>query len=178
MSVNDEQQFPWLTDEKRFIRRAIDTGKTVLGICLGSQLVSAALGAEVYQNKEKEIGWFDIELTCFGISDPLFSELGNRLKVFHWHGDTFDLPPHAVHLARSEGCGNQAFCIGERVLGLQFHLEATPFTVTSLIEQCRHDLVPGRYIQSEAEMLSVPSRFQRINGVMDALLDHWNNLKS
>ena len=72
MSVHDEEQFPWLADEKKFIRQAIDAGKTVIGICLGSQLVSAALGAKVYQNKDKEIGWFDIELTCFAKSEFVF----------------------------------------------------------------------------------------------------------
>ena len=177
MSANDEQRYPWMQAEKKFIAEAIIKGKIVLGVCLGAQLIANALGARVYPNREKEIGWFPIEQLVQRETTGLKNIFPPQLEVFHWHGDTFDLPPHAVHLARSEGCDNQAFCIGERVLGLQFHLEATPFTVTSLIEQCRHDLVPGRYIQSEAEMLSVPSRFQRINGVMDALLDHWNNLE-
>jgi len=100
-----------------------------------------------------------------------------KFLSFHWHGETFDLQAHAVHLARSEGCDNQAFCICERVLGLQFHLEVTRVTAKSLTEQCQSDLVPGRYIQSATEMLSVPSRFTHINTVMDALLDYWENLE-
>ena len=104
MSVHDEEQFPWLSEEKQFIRKAVEAGKTVLGICLGSQLISSALGARVYQNKNKEIGWFDIELTPFVQSDHLFSDMGSALKVFHWHGDTFDLPENAIHLASSEAC--------------------------------------------------------------------------
>jgi GMP synthase-like glutamine amidotransferase len=154
MSVNDEQQFPWLAAEKRFIRKAVDAGKTVLGICLGSQLVSAALGAKVYQNKEKEIGWFDIELTCFGISDPLFSEMGNRLKVLHWHGDTFDLPENAIHIAYSDGCKNQAYIYKDKVLALQFHLEMTTDSLKDMIEYGRQELKPARYIQTEKELLS------------------------
>ena len=155
MSVNDEQQFPWLADEKRFIRQAIDTGKTVLGICLGSQLVSAALGAEVYKNNEKEIGWFDIELTCIGRSDRLFSELGSRFKVFHRHGDTFDLPENAIHMAYSAGCKNQAYIYKDKVVALQFHLEPTMNSLKDMIEYGRQELKPARYVQTENELLNI-----------------------
>jgi GMP synthase-like glutamine amidotransferase len=155
MSVNDEQQFPWLADEKRFIRQAIDAGKTVLGICLGSQLVSAALGAKVYKNNEKEIGWFDIELTCFAKSDQWFSEMGSRLKVFHWHGDTFDLPDNAIHLFYSAGCKHQAYIYKEKVLALQFHLEQTLNSLKDMIEYGRQELKPARYVQTEKELLNI-----------------------
>jgi len=155
MSVNDELQFPWLADEKRFIRQAVDAGKTVLGICLGSQLVTAALGAKVYQNKEKEIGWFDIELTYFGRSDRLFSELGSRLKVFHWHGDTFDLPENAIHMAYSAGCNNQAYIYKDKVVAMQFHLEPTMNSLKDMIEYGRQELKPARYVQTENELLNI-----------------------
>jgi GMP synthase-like glutamine amidotransferase len=177
MSVNDKQMYPWLHGEKKFIAEAIANGKIVLGVCLGAQLIASALGAKVYQNQNREIGWFPIEHAVQKENTILKNIFPSNIEVFHWHGETFDLPEHAVHLARSEGCDNQAFCIGDRVLGLQFHLEVTPTTVKSLIEQCQSDLVPGRYVRSAAEMLSVPSRFTRINAVMDALLDHWNNLE-
>jgi GMP synthase-like glutamine amidotransferase len=154
MSVNDEDRFPWLADEKRFIRKAIDAGKTVLGICLGSQLVSAALGAKVYPNKEKEIGWFDIEFTCYALEAELFQDFGTRLKVFHWHGDTFDLPEGAVHLAWSRGCKNQAYLYKEKVLALQFHLEPTLDSLKQMIETGREELKHSRYVQAEQELLN------------------------
>ena len=152
MSVNNEKQYPWLAAEKKFIRQAIDEGKTVLGICLGSQLVSAALGAKVYQNKEKEIGWFDIELTCFAKSDKLFFDIENRIKVFHWHGDTFDLPEKAVLLAFSKGCKNQAYSYKDKVLALQFHLEPTENSLRQMIDFGRGELKSGKYVQTEQEL--------------------------
>jgi GMP synthase-like glutamine amidotransferase len=153
MNVDDEEQFPWLADEKKFIRQVIDTGKTVLGICLGSQLVSSALGARVYRNREMEIGWFDIELTPGAQSGKLFFGMGGRIKVFHWHGDTFDLPENAIHLAYSEACKNQAFIYKDKVLALQFHLEPTWESLLEMTERGRHELTAGKYIQTEIELL-------------------------
>jgi GMP synthase-like glutamine amidotransferase len=155
MSVNDEDKYPWLVEEKKFIREVIKAGKVVIGICLGSQLISAALGARIFQNKEKEIGWFDIELTCSGKSDHLFSELGSRLKVFHWHGDTFDLPENAIHMAYSEGCKNQAYIYKDNVVALQFHLESTMNSLKDMIEFGREELKPARYVQTENELLNI-----------------------
>jgi GMP synthase-like glutamine amidotransferase len=123
MSVNDE--LPYLRLEQGFIRDAADAGMPVLGICLGAQLIAAALGGRVRRNPAKEIGWFDIRCTEEAAGDPLFAGIGTE-TVFHWHGETFDLPPGAVLLASSELCANQAFRAGERVWGLQFHLEVTP----------------------------------------------------
>jgi GMP synthase-like glutamine amidotransferase len=154
MSVNDEKQYPWLADEKKFIRQSIDAGKTVLGICLGSQLVSSALGANVYRNDEKEIGWFDINITPVALSGKLFSGCGDKLTVFHWHGDTFDIPPHAVHLASSEACRNQAYLYNKKVLSLQFHLEPTIESLNMMIDSGREELKKGRYVQTESEILS------------------------
>lgn len=154
MSVHDEEHFPWLAKEKKFIRQAVDAGKTVLGICLGSQLISAALGAGVYQNKEKEIGWFDIELTPFAQAGKLFFDIGRRLKVFHWHGDTFDLPENAIRLASSAGCKNQAFIYKSKVLALQFHLESTRNSLQDIIESGRRELTAGKYVQTEKEILN------------------------
>jgi GMP synthase-like glutamine amidotransferase len=171
MSVNDEQQFPWLADEKRFIRQAIDAGKTVLGICLGSQLVSAALGAKVYQNNEKEIGWFDVELTCFAKSDHLFSEMGSRLKVFHWHGDTFNLPENAIHMVYSAGCKNQAYIYKDKVVALQFHLEPTMNSLKEMIENGRQELRPPRYIQTEKELLNNDQLIESNRKVLFRFLD-------
>jgi hypothetical protein len=95
----------------------------------------------------------------------------DELPVFHWHGETFDLPSGAVRLASSEGCLNQAFQIGDRVVGLQFHLEATPETVAAMVEHCRHELTPDRYVQSEQELLATPrASYARANRLMDDVL--------
>src|SRR5579871_3040829 len=100
MSVNDP--LPYLRWELRAITDAVRRHQPVLGICLGAQLIAKALGARVYRNREKEIGWFDVELTHDAAEDPLFRDLPDRETVFHWHGETFDLPDGAVLLAKSE----------------------------------------------------------------------------
>ena len=170
MGVDDERKHPWLVEEKRFIERAIVTGKTVLGVCLGAQLVACVLGAQVYRNADKEIGWFPVQLSDAATHSSFFSKLPSRLEVFHWHGDTFDLPAGAVHIARSHACQNQAFVLDERVVGLQFHLEMTPHTAEELIRHCRHELVPARFIQTAEEMLADGKRFWGINLMMEQVL--------
>jgi len=154
MNVNDENEYGWLAHEKKFIRDAIDQDKIVLGICLGSQLVSAALGARVYANNEKEIGWFDIELTTSAQSG-LFSDMGSILRVFHWHGDTFDLPENAILLASSAATPNQGYIYKGRVLALQFHLEQTTDTMNEMIKKWGGELKAGKYVQTEKEMLNI-----------------------
>jgi GMP synthase-like glutamine amidotransferase len=124
MSANDD--LPWLHQELQLISQAVERRQPVLGVCLGAQLIAKALGARVYRNAVKEIGWFEIQLTEAAASDALFAGLGPAETVFHWHGETFDLPPGAEWLARSEACRNQAFRAGVGVYGLQFHLEVTP----------------------------------------------------
>jgi GMP synthase-like glutamine amidotransferase len=124
MSVNDD--LPYLRREEEYIRQAIGRGVPVLGVCLGSQLIAHALGAEVRRNAVKEIGWFEVELTEAGRNDPVFEAFRSIEPVFHWHGETFDLPPGAELLASSERCRNQAFRLGAAVYGMQFHLEITP----------------------------------------------------
>jgi len=125
MGVYDEAIYPWLSEEKTFIKQAIEAGKTVLGICLGSQLIAEVLGAKVYPNKQKEIGWFDVALSERAKTDSLFAGFEDKFPVFHWHGDTFDLPEGSKHLISSEVCKNQAFLYNDKVLGLQFHFEVT-----------------------------------------------------
>ena len=153
MSVNDEVKYPWLYEELKFIKLAIQKRKTVLGICLGSQLISKALGTKVFGNNEKEIGWFDIELTPYAKSLNLFPGIDKPTKVFHWHGDTFDLPANANHLACSEGCRNQAYSYNGNVLALQFHLETTEQSINEMIKNGKNELTSGKYIQTEKEVL-------------------------
>ncbi len=177
MSVNDEGEFPWLIEEKRFIREAIEAGKPVLGICLGAQLIASSLGARVYRNHCKEIGWFPahgIPRSC----SPSNYSFPSTMDVFHWHGETFDLPSGASHLARSEACPNQAFQIGRNVIGLQFHLEMIPESAQALVSNCRDELLPGRYVQSEVAILEVaPEKYREINREMDHVLTFLTELK-
>jgi GMP synthase (glutamine-hydrolysing) len=124
MSANDH--LPYLSAEMGAIERAVAAGKPVLGVCLGAQLIAKTLRARVYRNAEREIGWFDIHLANGAACDPLFAGLRQSETVFHWHGETFDLPAGAELLARSDRTERQAFRYGSKCYGLQFHLEVTP----------------------------------------------------
>jgi GMP synthase (glutamine-hydrolysing) len=123
MSVNDAARYPHLTREIAAIERAIRADKPVLGVCLGAQLTAAALGASVSRNPSREIGWYDVRPTDAARRDPVFESFRDSEPLFQWHCDTFDIPAGAIHLARSEACEAQAFRYGEKVYGLQFHLE-------------------------------------------------------
>ena len=170
MSVNDETSYPWLAAEKEFIRNAIEKDKAVIGICLGAQLIASAMGAAVYPNREKEIGWFPVTAKPVSDADDRFS-FPRELLVFHWHGETFDLPEGATRLARSDACENQSFQLGRRVIGMQFHLETTPDAARDIVHHCRDELQPSRYVQSEAEILGAEdSNYAAINAWMDKVL--------
>jgi GMP synthase-like glutamine amidotransferase len=123
MGVYEQDRYPHLRDELRLIERTLRTELPVLGICLGSQLLAHALGARVYPNTSKEIGWYDVELTPGAGDDTLFAGLPRSFTPLHWHGDVFDLPTGAVPLARSRLTPQQAFRHGAAAYGVLFHLE-------------------------------------------------------
>ncbi len=125
MNVYEEGLYPFLREEDLSIKEAIQRGKSILGICLGAQLIAKALGAKVFKAPMKEIGWYDVSLTKIGSNDPLFSTLPKTFPVFQWHEDTFEIPKAAKLLATSNLVTHQAFRYGEKVYGLQFHLEVT-----------------------------------------------------
>jgi GMP synthase (glutamine-hydrolysing) len=125
MNADDSERYPFLATEVDWLRQAVAAGLPTLGICLGAQLLAKSLGARVLRNRVKEIGWYNIELLPAALDDPLLSGSRAAETVFQWHGDTFDLPTDAVHLARSAACEQQVFRYGPGAYGLQFHLEIT-----------------------------------------------------
>jgi GMP synthase-like glutamine amidotransferase len=173
MGACDDDIYPWLIDEKRFIGQAINLGIKVLGICLGAQLIASVLGAKVYPNAHKEIGWFPLHLTADGAASSIFAGFPAEFTVFHWHGDTFDLPAGAKHLAASKGCVNQAFLYNKNVLGLQFHLDVTIDNIKDWVQNGADELVAAPYIQTAGEMLSPGKRFAVIEKYMGQVLDRF-----
>ena len=173
MSINDEVNYPWLVEEKKFIKNIIEAGKSTLGICLGAQLIANSMGAKVLKNPEKEIGWFPIQAT--ELENNTVFQFPEEIEVFHWHGETFSLPLGAVKIAESKGCKNQAFQINTNVIGLQFHLETTPESVREIVNICRDELVDGEYIQTEMSILSAPQeRYNAMNKLMGNVLEYIN----
>lgn len=172
MSVNDEDSLPWLTAEKAFIRQAIAANKPILGICLGAQLIANACNCRVSPNPLKEIGWFPI--TAVAHEQPALFAFPPELTVLQWHGETFELPPQAQQLARSQACEQQAFqLIGKPVIGLQFHLETTASSLQSLMGNCAEELVVAPYIQSAESLRATPaSQYRLVNEVMAKLLNY------
>lgn len=162
MSVYEALKYPWMLDEIRFIRSVIDAGKKVLGICLGSQMISAALEAKIYPNLNREIGWFEIKWDKAAYEHPLTYGVSSHSKVFHYHGDTFDLPENAVLLASSSGCQHQAYALGNNVLALQFHMEVTHELLEDMLDH-EDELIPEKFVQSK-------KRIQ--DGIYDVMQNH------
>lgn len=171
MNVYEEKEYPWLTVEKKYIEQAIKKNKSVIGICLGAQLISDVLGAKVYKNPHKEIGWFPVTKIPQAEKIPHVSALPRQFTAFHWHGDTFDVPKGAVLVASSKACVNQAFIYKEKVLGLQFHLEITAEGVRRLLKNCSDEIKDGEYIQSKEEIEKGVANITTINTIMVSLLD-------
>ncbi len=140
MGAYETDRYPYLEREIELIRRYLRLGRPLLGVCLGAQLLAAAGGARVYPGSEgKEIGWFPIELTASGREDPIWAGFPRRFTTFHWHGDTFDLPPGAELLAYSNRYP-QSFRIGRCAYGVQFHPEVVPAALDSWIRAYRLEL--------------------------------------
>ncbi|MDJ0848440.1 MAG: gamma-glutamyl-gamma-aminobutyrate hydrolase family protein [Myxococcota bacterium] len=170
MSVDDVDRHPHLATEQRAIGEALERGLPILGICLGAQLLARALGAGVRPGKEKEIGWYDVELSQAARDDPLFAHFGPRERIFQWHGDVFDLPEGAVHLASSPACPNQAFRWGDSAYGFQFHLEADRPMIERWLGVPAHreeiEGLDGR-VDPEAIRRETPERMPRIEQLSD-----------
>ena len=170
MSVNDESHYPWLVAEKVFLAQAIAAEKPIVGICLGAQLIASCQGARIYSNYAKEIGWFDITAVA-ALGDVL--SLPANMHVFHWHGETFELPAKAVLLASSVACNNQIFQLGKRVIGLQCHLETTEENARSMVLHCADELTGGSFIQDADEILAASeAQYQQLAEWMALVLDY------
>jgi GMP synthase (glutamine-hydrolysing) len=175
MGVYDEDKYPWLRKEKLLIKNAAEKGKIILGICLGSQLLAEILGSRVYKNKYKEIGWFPVYFTKEARDNPLFNFFPNELNVFHWHGDTYDLPEGSVPLAFSEGCKNQGFILNNHLTGIQFHLEVTSESLSEMIKGSDDELIEENYVQTADQILKMISEVGANNAFMFELLDRMEN---
>jgi GMP synthase-like glutamine amidotransferase len=169
-SVYETDKFSWLKEEKELIRQSINQNKKILGICLGAQLLANVLGSRVYKGLYKEIGWFPINIhhkDVFNLPD-----LPDELKVFHWHGDTFDLPEGAISIASSEAITNQGFIFGNGIIALQFHIEIDDNQLQMMIHAGSKELTePGKYIQTASEVLAAKDVLKINHLILFSLLD-------
>lgn len=170
MNVSDEDRYPFLRWEKTIIRAAIQDEVPVLGICLGAQLIAAALGTNVYPGPVKEFGWYPVSITPHGQVDSLLGYLPEKPIVFQWHGDGFDLPPGALRLASSVDYENQAFRVGKKIYGLQFHLEVTPPMIERWIDERSKDLAQVPYISPDKLIADTQSYFPTLKYYAERVL--------
>lgn len=168
MGATDEAIYPWIAEEKRFIRAAIEANKAVLGICLGGQMIAAALGAQISINPQPEVGWYPLQslpcVGCFNFPD---------MMVMQWHYQTFALPEGAQLLASTESCTNQAYQLGDRVIGLQCHPEMTAEVINYLVTNFPEELEPRPGVQSAVEIQAgIPQHMAKANGVMAEIVNY------
>lgn len=169
MNVYEEAKYPWLINEKRFIREMIEAGKPVLGICLGAQLIAVAQGAGVFENGEQEIGWLPVYWHDT-MSEWLNAPLSKEQFYFHWHGDTFHLPPNAVLQCSTPACRNQLFTIGDKVAGIQFHPEVRREDIENMYSHSGTITSTGKYIQATAQPVK-EEHLLKAHGTMELILN-------
>ncbi|HEV7621412.1 MAG TPA: type 1 glutamine amidotransferase [Flavisolibacter sp.] len=173
MNVDEYDIYPWLKTEKQFIQQAITAGKNVAGICLGAQLIANALGSTVFKNHYKEVGWFPVQFN-HGFDQWLGKKTEKEMTVFHWHGDSFNLPAGAANLASSDACVNQLF-INNNVLGIQFHLEVNPDTLKFMLDNDPEELKADEYVQTRTTILnqSEPVNFTKAHTLLNDILNRF-----
>jgi GMP synthase-like glutamine amidotransferase len=177
MGVYEEEQYPWLRQEDALLKIAIQRNMPTLGICLGSQLVAKAAGAEVKPGDRKEIGWYDITLSDEGIHDPLWKDFPSTFEAFEWHGDIFSLRPGAVSLASSALYSHQAFRIGQRVYAVLFHLEVTTEMIQTWMKAFAGELATVRsYLDPAAIEQNLANRATRMNALAQGFMKRFCEL--
>ena len=174
MSVNDD--LPWIAPELALIRQAVEQGIPVIGHCLGGQLLSKAMGGVVSSNPVKEIGWSDVRVTDTDAAKDWVGSSGQALRVFHWHGETFSIPPHGVRILDSAHCANQAFILDNRHIGLQCHVEMTPQMIRTWCESGVAEIAasPGPAVQSADLMQSdLQTHTRQLHAIADKIYSRW-----
>ncbi len=174
MNIYEYAEYPWLKTEREIIQSAINNGKRILGICLGAQILADCLGAKVYPGPNKEIGWFEVEISGRASQHRLLSHFPRKHTAFHWHGDTFTIPENCIPIGSSEACENQGFILGSQIIALQYHIETTTSSLKALIQHCSDELVEAPFIQTAEQMIET-SQVQSagIHQLIDPLLDKW-----
>ena len=173
MAADDAHASPWLHAEKHFVAEAIASGKIVLGVCLGAQIIAEVLGGAIHRNEEREIGWYPVSKTELGKGEPLFADWPEYVVVGHWHADTFDLPLGLAPSLSSEVTPNQAFVFDERVVGLQFHLEWDEALIETMLEFGAEDLSDRTgFVMSDTEFSDeMPDHIPECRELLYTLLD-------
>lgn len=174
MSVNDD--LPWIPQELALIRQAVTQGVPVVGHCLGGQLLSKAMGGVVTKNPVKEIGWGEVRITDASVAEGWVKNTDQPMNVFHWHGETFSIPPQAVRLWESTYCPNQAFILNNRHLGMQCHIEMTPDMIKTWCETGAEEIVanPGPAVQTAVAMQAdLDTHIPRLREIADKLYSRW-----
>ena len=172
MGVYEQARYPFLRDELRLIQSALALGKPVLGVCLGSQLLAAALGAEVKKGERKELGWHAVRLSDSAAQDTLFAGVERKLSPFHWHGDLFSLPDQAVGLASSRSAPCQAFRYGTNAYGILFHLEVTQEQVLQMLSDFAEELRGAGGDAGEIEA-QFPQRLPALERIAAVVFGRW-----
>lgn len=173
MNVYEEDEYPYLRDEDLLIKKAIENDMPVLGICLGAQLIAKATGARVYKGKKKEIGWYDMRLTEGGRNDRIFKHFPEKMTVFQWHGDTFEIPPQADYLATSSLFPHQAFRIKNNIYALQFHLEVTEEMISRWVEEYEDELSSLDYIDPDEILRDTPVYINSLSNLAEKFFDNF-----
>jgi GMP synthase (glutamine-hydrolysing) len=163
---------PYLLEKFKFVRWAIEQGKYVLGVCLGAQIISEVLGGKTEPSPQPEVGFFPITLTQAGKNDPLFIDFPDSFIVGHWHKDMLGLPEGARVLAQSDGCPRQIVRYSDRVLGLQCHMEMTPYVVNGFVDRSYSNFPADTYVQRPEDMFSIDfhALAEKMHKVLDGFL--------